>query len=102
MAEHAKLLPSDVLLGRLQVHEYRAWARCWAESLEGMFAERQPDESFRSFADLTHSSEAAVREVHQRARTVDAFLDGMAAHWAAAETSEGYRKCRLPDGILCV
>jgi hypothetical protein len=77
----AKLLPSDILLARLSVHEYRAWSRCWSQSLAGLFEGGDQSSDVKWFCDLTGSQENEVRDSRRRARSRDEFLDVMVQRW---------------------
>lgn len=99
----ARLLPMDILLAHLDVHEYRAWSRCWTESLAGMFGHADSTLALKRFAALTFTPEQVVQDSRSVAGSIDEFLDAMAVRWAATQGREEHlRTWHLPEGVVGV
>lgn len=100
-----RVLPEEVLLARLPVHEYRAWSRAWREATRAILESPSPPaESIELLASLTGTPAELVAQACDSASGLDALLHRLAPSWAqrATEHDERCHISKLPGGIVGV
>ncbi|RJS13949.1 AAA family ATPase [Corallococcus sp. H22C18031201] len=100
-----QVLPEEVLLARLPVHEYRAWSRAWREATRAILEPPGPPaESIELLASLTGTPAELVAQACDSASGLDELLHRLAPSWAQRATAHDER-ChisKLPGGIVGV
>lgn len=90
-----RVLPEEVLLARLPVHQYRAWSRGWSQTQRELFLPQGPSEAgLSALALLTGTPVEAVERARAAAQDLESLLRGLAPEWAR-RAREGDERCRI-------
>ncbi|ADO67911.1 sigma 54-interacting transcriptional regulator [Stigmatella aurantiaca] len=100
-----RVLPEEVLLARLPVHQYRAWSRAWGETTRALFQGSSPStESIEVFARLTGTPVDRVAQARASSERLEAMLALLAPEWArrALEHDGRCHVSKLPGEMMGV